>query len=187
MLWLCHVFCLRLVDDHSSSSDLQINDKTKLISRPIEEDDTTTERKRKGKISKIAGSCFLGCGLAKPKTLTLQWPAWDIYISICTRICDYKWLPRSTKASIFSDCLAWWCVIQSRTRKSQAPLTFASVMHQTHQWALSLLVIKFLPFIHIIDLPGASWLKESPNHAKEATNKTTDECNQSITALKDID
>jgi len=68
---LCHVFCLPIVDDHSS--DLPINDKTKLIGRrPIEEDDPSAEKKRKGKISKIAGSCFLGCGLSKPKTLTLQ-------------------------------------------------------------------------------------------------------------------
>jgi len=59
------------LDDHSS--DLPINDKTKLIGRrPIEEDDPSAEKKRKGKISKIAGSCFLGCGLSKPKTLTLQ-------------------------------------------------------------------------------------------------------------------
>ena len=53
--------------------EMQTNDKSRLIGRPIPDpEDDAAERKRKGKISKIAGSCFLGCGLAKPKTMSMK-------------------------------------------------------------------------------------------------------------------
>ncbi len=65
---LCLLFCLCLVEDHVPES--QTNDKAKLINQSSTDcEDENVEKKRKGKISKIAGSCFLGCGISKQKQL----------------------------------------------------------------------------------------------------------------------
>ncbi len=62
------LFCLYLVEEQVP--EMQTSDKAKLLNQSsVDNGDDNVEKKRKGKISKIAGSCFLGCGLSKQKTI----------------------------------------------------------------------------------------------------------------------
>eukprot|EP00794_Sanderia_malayensis_P011370 gene11370-12555_t len=57
------------LEDHHANDIQTTNDKTKLLSQQSSDSGEYMEKKRKGKISKIAGSCFLGCGLSKSKPM----------------------------------------------------------------------------------------------------------------------